>query len=446
MSPVWDHWPVEVEVFVPRPWVLLRNSQPPVRWNKHALQVALDDRAVGNAFLRDCEQAALHVTHSIAADMNHKALEAHWMKLQLALHDVAKLHFAMRPHQKSVKLLPTTFDLLDRRRHAQHDWLVHMDTWYNMSLTRPLLWFFVAFRLFVNFSRLQRPAKQAVKNDEKSWFSFLETRLQNATDHHDFREAWSVCRLLAGQGPSKVCDKTVPAARAICRRQWLEHFASVWGAWLHDSAVVEPQCWGGLPLTPALVGDGRVALLKAAKAQARYLATPQGALPAELWQLVMQKRCVGPRSFNLVPDLCMKAFEQFPLRGYNPQCWCDGEGCPLPKPGGASGPDGQRIINLLDPGGKMFYKDLLEFVPDVPAPYQYGYAPRRSRREAILQVEAWLDRLRANNSALPQPCLTSLKPLIPWPCKALKKKLLIPTCLTLFVHYSLICIAVFVLA
>ena len=248
----------------------------------------------------------------------------------------------------------------------------------------------------MNFSRLQRPAKQAVKNDEKSWFSFLETRLQNATEHHDFREAWSVCRVLAGQGPSKVCDKTVPAARAICRRQWLEHFASVWGAWLHDPAVVEPQCWGGLPLTPVLVGDGRVALLKAAKAQARYRATPQGALPAELWQLVMQKRCVGPRSFNLVPDLCMKAFEQFQLRGYNPQCWCDGQGCPLPKPGGASGPDGQRIINLLDPGGKMFYKALLEFVPDVPAPYQYGYAPRRSRREAILQVEAWLDRLRAN--------------------------------------------------
>eukprot|EP00434_Breviolum_minutum_P009734 symbB.v1.2.008568.t1/scaffold511.1/size325556/15 len=236
MSPVWDHWPVEVEVFVPRPWVLLRNSQPPVRWNKHALQVALDDRAVGNAFLRDCEQAALHVTHLIAADMNHKALEAHWMKLQLALHDVAK-----------------------------------------------------------------DPAKCVIR----------------------------------------LCLQLVPF---VADNGW---------STLLLSAVVEPQCWGGLPLTPALVGDGRVALLKAAKAQARYRATPQGALPAELWQLVMQKRCVGPRSFNLVPDLCMKAFEQFPLRGYNPQCWCDGQGCPLPKPGGASGPDGQRIINLLDPGRSL---------------------------------------------------------------------------------------------
>ena len=99
-------------------------------------------------------------------------LKAHWMKLKLALHGVAKLHFAMRSHQKPVKLLPTTFDLLDRCRHAQHEWLVHIDTWCNMSLTRPLLWFFVASRLFANFSRLQRAAKQAVKNDEKSVFFF----------------------------------------------------------------------------------------------------------------------------------------------------------------------------------------------------------------------------------------------------------------------------------
>ena len=173
MSPDRDHWPVEVEVFVPRPWpwVLLRTSQPPVRWNKHALQVALDDHAVGNAFWRDCEQAALHVTHLLQLTGTTK-LKAHWMKLKLALHGVAKLHFAMRSHQKPVKLLPTTFDLLDRCRHAQHEWLVHIDTWCNMSLTRPLLWFFVASRLFANFSRLQRAAKQAVKNDEKSVFFF----------------------------------------------------------------------------------------------------------------------------------------------------------------------------------------------------------------------------------------------------------------------------------
>ena len=60
------------------------------------------------------------------------------------------------------------------------------------------------------------------------------------------------------------------------------------------------------------------------------------------------------------------------------------------------GPNGQRIINLLDPASKLFYKALLQFVPDQPADHQYGYASNRSRRDAILHVEAWLDRLRAN--------------------------------------------------
>lgn len=68
----------------------------------------------------------------------------------------------------------------------------------------------------------------------------------------------------------------------------------------------------------------------------------------------------------------------------------------MPKPGGVPGPNGQRIINLLDPASKVFYKALLDLGPDKPADHQYGYATKRSRRDAILQVEAWLDRLRLN--------------------------------------------------
>lgn len=92
----------------------------------------------------------------------------------------------------------------------------------------------------------------------------------------------------------------------------------------------------------------------------------------------------------------MEVFEAFQRFGYNPQPWCDGQGCPLPKPGGLPGPAGQRLINLLDPGGKLFYKALLGLARDVPADHQYGYAAKRSRWDAILQVEAWLDRLRKN--------------------------------------------------
>ena len=50
-------------------------------------------------------------------------------------------------------------------------------------------------------------------------------------------------------------------------------------------------------------------------------------------------------------------------------------------------------------GGKLFYSALFSLVPDSPADHQYGYAPPRSRRDAILQVEAWLDRLRNNKVA-----------------------------------------------
>eukprot|EP00435_Cladocopium_sp_Y103_P055342 s1616_g18.t1 len=93
----------------------------------------------------------------------------------------------------------------------------------------------------------------------------------------------------------------------------------------------------------------------------------------------------------------MRVFETIQSSGCNPQAWCDGQGCPLPKPGRISGPEGQRLINLLDPAGKLFYKALFGLVPDEPADHQYGFAPCRSRRDAILQVEAWLDRLRVNN-------------------------------------------------
>ena len=55
----------------------------------------------------------------------------------------------------------------------------------------------------------------------------------------DSREAWSVCRQLAGSGIGKVYDKIVPAAKAITRQQRLEHFGSVWGAWVHEGTVVD---------------------------------------------------------------------------------------------------------------------------------------------------------------------------------------------------------------
>ena len=86
-------------------------------------------------------------------------------------------------------------------------------------------------------------------------------------------------------------------------------------------------------MQPAIAGErGREALLKAAQTQARGRATPQGSLPAELWQLLLQARPLCHVSVSSIPEICMGVFD----------------------------------------------------------------APSRSRRDAILHVEAWLDRLRAN--------------------------------------------------
>ena len=57
MSLVRDHWPVEVHVRLPKPWKLLRKRNTTTRWNKHALQVALDDPHVAQAFLEDASRA-----------------------------------------------------------------------------------------------------------------------------------------------------------------------------------------------------------------------------------------------------------------------------------------------------------------------------------------------------------------------------------------------------
>ena len=58
-SHVRDHWPVEVVVTLPAQWVLLHKPRAAIRWYKHALQAALDDMSVSEAFLVDCEQALL---------------------------------------------------------------------------------------------------------------------------------------------------------------------------------------------------------------------------------------------------------------------------------------------------------------------------------------------------------------------------------------------------
>ena len=106
LSPVRDHWPVEVVVSLPRPWVLLRKASLPVRWNKHALQVALEDDSVANAFLRDCMQSLSAESPPLLGSVTRAEVETQWNQVASSLHDVAVRHFAMRRRKRLQKSCP----------------------------------------------------------------------------------------------------------------------------------------------------------------------------------------------------------------------------------------------------------------------------------------------------------------------------------------------------
>ena len=131
LSSVRDHWLVEAVLALPRPWVLLRKQIPVVRWNKHALQVALEDTSVSNAFLRDSVQSCCAFSALEAGKCSRSDVEVRWKQMQSALREVAVRHFATRPTQRATKLVPQTFDLLCERRDAQQRLLEHADSWSN---------------------------------------------------------------------------------------------------------------------------------------------------------------------------------------------------------------------------------------------------------------------------------------------------------------------------
>ena len=163
----------------------------------------------------------------------------------------------------------------------------------------------------LTISRVACAAKEAVQADQKAWDAKLGARLQRALDKCDFRESWAVCRQLAGHGPSKVYDRVASAARLITRAQWKQQLHDVWGATEHTVPVVASPVDDTCTLQPALSGQqGQEVLLKAAKAQTRFRATPQGVLPAELWQLLTQDRWLDPANVlhSLLVYECLRMY------------------------------------------------------------------------------------------------------------------------------------------
>eukprot|EP00435_Cladocopium_sp_Y103_P069336 s285_g33.t1 len=232
MSLVRDHWPVGLTVQLAQPWQRLPLPFQPIRWNKHALQTALEDPGVGNAFfLHDLQHAWAPLRLQLSFVSNTAELEAHWNKVRNTMHADAAEHFGMRPSQRSMKLLPATFDLLRAKCHQQHALLARYSQWETLQQSESLRWFFSAWMLTVQHMCATRRAAAAIKQDSALWDRRLEARLRSAESHHDAREAWSVCGQLAGHGTGRIIDRAAPAAQYITEQQWLEHMGDVWGAW-----------------------------------------------------------------------------------------------------------------------------------------------------------------------------------------------------------------------
>lgn len=134
-------------------------------------------------------------------------------------------------------------------------------------------------------------------------------------------------------------------------------------------------------------------------------------LPVDLWRMlawtwrlrrgVRLPHCIGHRGLPSAPSFGRMLFRLLVLvRALEvvPSCWNVAQSVFLPKPGGVSTCRDLRVIALLDPLGKLFFKSLwLRGTGRQLAdrPWASGYAVGRCREHAILQHRAFAHRLRA---------------------------------------------------
>ena len=382
-----DHWPLEVHARLPQQWPAKRQNSNTISWNAHALGRASRDPLVAAPFLAEAQQTVAALLQEPWCNLQNL-----WTKCAKNLMTVSQKHFGRPRAQHNPKLLPGTFALLECRRATMHIFLEEVGMLQQMPLASQQLW---RMRLVLRALQLNgriEKARRAIKTDVKAWNQNLVRELDAALDTKDHKTAWSVSRRLAGRLYKQ--PRQPPMHKQICKRAWLEHFSTVQLATESAEARAVPGTLGNRslpgPLQPMFTGEeGCRALAQAAQKMLRGKATPPGTLPVEVWSLLLQgQNDVHPGL------LLMPVFELMQSAGTNFEEWCAGHGCPIPKPGGDASPNGHRVINLLDPIGKVFYKAALNLQADPPLPHQYGYSAQRSRRDAILQLTVLLERLQ----------------------------------------------------
>ena len=382
-----DHWPLEVHVRLPQQWPPKRQASSTIFWNAHAISRASRDPQIAAPFFAESTQRVVELLQQPWGN-----LQTLWIRCAQALLAVAQKHFGRPREQHNPKLLPGTFALLECRRATMRVFLEEVAMLQGMPLASQQLW-----RMRVVLRALQlnckiEKARKAIKADVKAWNQTLVRELDAALATRDHKTAWSLSRRLAGRLYKQVRQPLMH--KPIHKEAWLDHFSKVQMATesAEYSDALMPLHNASLPgpFQAMFAGEeGCSALAKAARKMPRGKATPPGTLPVEVWSLLLTGHGEVQPGLSLMPIL-----EMMQSAGTNFAEWCTGHGCPIPKPGGDASPNGHRVINLLDPIGKVFYKAALNLQSDPPLPHQYGYSAQRSRRDAILQLTVLLERLQ----------------------------------------------------
>ena len=106
-------------------------------------------------------------------------------------------------------------------------------------------------------------------------------------------------------------------------------------------------------------------------------AVPRGSATRETWVMLME----DVREFR---EGMMYAWDKFHENGVVPARWQVAEGAQIGKANGKKGGAAVRLINVLDPEGKAFFKELWLRATPPKLDFAYEFYKRRRREQAIL--------------------------------------------------------------
>ena len=270
----------------------------------------------------------------------------------------------------------------------------------------------------VRYQKAQKAAKKLTTRDKRARSQQLVGQIASSWAQRDFRRMWHLARVLSGRqvGPKRRRYDQPPSCRPNMQ-EWTQHMqqhgpaggcraqATDWAT--HQRQHAAPaMSWHDKYQTNGIWRREMHVLAHQdvsqvarqiwfAKARKR---APYWTAPNEVWRMLLyphyklqpERTGVGfhePRVSNFHFKQCLHAlFLQIRCSNSAPIEWHCSQGAQLDKQNGKPLCHGIRLVNMLDPMGKHFYRHIWrQGRPLASRDYAAGYAKSKSREEAILQ-------------------------------------------------------------